>query len=154
LVENVTVFNNIFWMGNAQNSANGLDNCLTKGGGNHRYNNTYVGNPAFSQFYCVSPQADDGSAFDAENNVFVNCPIPIYINPSLKLALAIGATTCTRTREQRIGCGMAIGTPLSLPLRQPADAILPVQSHSPRWILRPEISCRTPGWGSKTQHRR
>jgi hypothetical protein len=86
-IENVTVANNIFWMGNAETTANGLDNCLTQGGGNHRYNNTYVGNPALNQFYCVSPQSHDGSAFDAENNVFVNCSIPIMINPSFKVTV-------------------------------------------------------------------
>jgi hypothetical protein len=86
-IENVTVFNNIFWMGNAETTANGLDNCLTQGGGNHRYNNTYIGNPSLNQFYCVSPQSHDGSAFDAQNNVFVNCSIPIMINPSFEVTV-------------------------------------------------------------------
>lgn len=82
----VVVARNVFWMANAPAAGNGLSTCVTKGAGTAYYNNTFVCNPDVAiHMYALSPQsaaAAPNNAQDVENNVFVNCPVPIANNRS------------------------------------------------------------------------
>lgn len=83
VLENVTVYNNVY-AGTRQAVGNGSDNCQTNGTGIHFYDNVYIGLAGLSQDYCLSPQSASAAAVDVENNVFVNCPIPIHIDTNFE----------------------------------------------------------------------
>jgi pectate lyase len=78
VLENVSIFNNLFLMPNAIASGNGLMTCdgFTSGV-NSVVNNTFVANPNQSGMYCV--QLNDDVNFTFQNNLMVGCGVGVYI---------------------------------------------------------------------------